>query len=291
MPKNQHTHLTTLNVPCIEGLPHPETMKHPKLFLLPASLLVALTLNAQQPNAVFELRPVIVPRTVIDGQTLNSCTDIGTAAINDAGEIAFTAYCDGGAKIFTSHRMVVKHDDEIDGKFIALLPTDYPVAINNRGQVAFFAWYSDTKNYAQYDEPSGFAIFVDNHLAMIVNGPGDMPTSLSLTDDGKVSFGEGATPSQPAVSSPSAPTTPKSPGLLSHFPIKLPKGLPIGIPSPSQKPQQGQQPQSNTPYGKRLPGPATSLSMLSANAHGQLVIPVNFGERGFVILLATPFTH
>jgi hypothetical protein len=262
-------------------------MNYKTTLALTLALLLPIVAGAQPSTSTFELRPVIVPSTVIDGQTLNSCTDIGTAAINDAGEIAFTAFCDGGARIFTSHRMVVKGDDKIDGKFIALLPTDSPVAINNRGQVAFLAWYSDAKEYAQVDDPSGLGIFVDDRLVLTLS-PGIAPTSLSLTDDGKVSFGEGAMPSQPAVSSAPAPTNPKSPGLLSHFHIKLPKGLPIGIPAPGQKPQQGQQTQSNTAYGKRLASPSTSLSMLSANAHGQLVIPVNFGERGFVLLLATP---
>jgi hypothetical protein len=260
-------------------------MKHPKLFLLPAALLVALTLNAQQPTPIYDLRPIIVPSTVIDGQPLNSCSDIGTATINDAGDVAFSAYCDG-PKIFTSHRVVVSQGDEIDGKFISILPIDSPIAINNRRQVAFEAWYADSKESAQAAGWSSLGIFIDNHLALTV--PSNIPSaSLTLTDDGRVLLNEQQSASPTPISTTVPPAQPKKGGLLDRLQIKLPKNLPVGI-----GPNKPQQAPSAAAHGEKPePGPVPALYLLRANARGQVVIPVNLGPRGFVILLATPVTH
>lgn len=260
-------------------------MKHTKILLVPAALLVSMALKAQPSTPIFELHPVIVPTTVIDGQTLNTCSTLGTATINDAGDVGFSAYCDG-PKIFTSHRIVVKQGDEIDGKFISILPIDSPIAINNRGQVAFEAWYADSKESAQAAGWSSLGIFIDNHLALTV--PSNVPSaSLTLTDDGRVLFKEQQSASPTPISTTVPPAQPKKGGLLDRLQIKLPKNLPVGI-GPS-KPQQA--PSAATHGEKPEPGPVPALSLLRANARGQVVIPVNLGPRGFVILLATPVTH
>jgi len=129
-------------------------------------------------------------------------------------------------------------------------------------------------------------IFIDNHFVSTV--PSDKtPTSLTLTDDGRVVVNEQQRASATPVPTALSPVQQKKGGLLDRLQVKVPKNLPVGI-DPS-KPQQA--PSAAAHGEKPEPGPVPALSLLRANARGQVVLPVNLGPRGFVILLATPVTH
>jgi hypothetical protein len=249
-----------------------------QIFLLFMS--ASLTMAAQ----TFRLTPVLLPGATIAGRTLAVDATIGSAALNDAGEIAFAVYCgDGTVGIFTSRRIVVRQGDEVDGKFISVLSIGSPIAINNRGQVAFEAWYADSKESDQADGWWNRGIFIDNHFVSTV--PSDKtPLSLTLTDDGRVLVNEQQRASATSVPTARPPAQQKKGGLLDRLQIKLPKNLPVGI-DPS-KPQQA--PSAAAHGEKPEAGPVPALPQLRANARGQVVIPVNLGPGGFVLLLATP---
>ena len=164
--------------------------------LLSTVMLGCLNGFAQQPENAFDIRPVVQPGMTIAGLTFNIGISLGATAINDMGEIAFAAYCDG-PKIFTSRRIVAMSGEEVDGKFIDLLSVDDPIAINNNGEVAFYAWYSDTKQIAGNEDPSNLGLFVDHRLA-IPAVPWPYPDHFTLADDGTLSLQyEKSQPSKP----------------------------------------------------------------------------------------------
>jgi hypothetical protein len=251
-----------------------------KTLLLVTAFLSCSGVWAQPPTSAFDLRPVLQPGMNIGGHIFGKETVLYRAAINDAGEIVFSACCDDSNRdmaIFTSRRIVVKQGDVVDARIIVPIRSEGVVAINNAGQVAYEAYFSDTRTVAEGGEPSGRGIFVDNHLALMLTSE-TLSNSFTLTDDGKVVL-------QPEdKSTPYTPVAPKRPGLADRIritPPKLPR-FPISI-APNR-------PQPVRPSANRQSVP-DSLSMLRANRFGQVVIPVNLNPDGFVLLLATPVRH
>jgi hypothetical protein len=170
-----------------------------------AALFALVALKAQPPTSAYNLRLVAEPGTTIGGQTFTEYTTIYRALLNDAGEIVFSAYLGYGndaAAIFTSHRLVAKEGDAIDGKIIVTIPWDAVIAINNAGQVAYEAWYADIKEAAASRETSGEGVFVDDRLAVRLTSTAKEP--FTLTDDGHVVFQREAKPSAPAATAPPA---------------------------------------------------------------------------------------
>src|ERR1017187_10468944 len=164
---------------------------HTSFFLAPAVMLAGLNGFAQQPQrADLDFRAVVQPGMTIGSHTFTPDTTIDAAALNDAGEVAFVAHwTDAGtdhAAVFTSTRIVASEGDVIDGKFIAFLPNNAPVAINSSGQIAYEAGYADS----EADARAGFwhvGIFVAQHLAFTLafQAIGKVP-DFTLTDDGQV---------------------------------------------------------------------------------------------------------
>lgn len=266
-------------------------MKHQKLILLLGVLMVAHALLAQTSIPTYRITPVITPNTVIDGQSIRPCFQVDNLAINDSGEIAFSTYCRTGDleitnMLFTSRRVIAKDEDLIDGKHIRIFPTEHTVVINNHGQVAYLALYVDDWKDAENEDKWRIAICVDHHI--VSTFPQDQQiTSLTLTDDGKVSFNQPARQIAPTSTSTPSAAAQRIPGILRQIPIKLPplrlpKNVPIGIPSIPQIPQSPSGP-ANAP---RTPAP--SFPMFASNSRGQIAIPANLPDGHFVILLASP---
>lgn len=94
--------------------------------------------QAQQPSTRYAFHTVAQPGTIIGGRTFTRETVIGSAALNDAAEVAFVAKAPSPqpVTVFTSRRIVAKEGDVIGGKYIVLIPADAILAINNAGQVA-----------------------------------------------------------------------------------------------------------------------------------------------------------
>jgi hypothetical protein len=251
-------------------------MKRRVQFLL-AVMLASINGFAQQPANAFDFRAVVQPGMTIGGHTFTSKTTVSNAAINDAGEVAFVAnYFDGTperSSILTSRRLIVKEGDAVDAKFIVLIPPDSAVKINNAGQVAYGAWYADTQEIARGHEASGFGIFVERHLfsTVDINSLGRIPM-FTLTDDGQIIIGN---------ANPSADAKPK-PSVFDRLRIKQPNGFPISI-APTSQPPSAPQVAKQYPAERPMPFPT--------NHRGQILIPVNFTEGGFLLILGTPVTH
>ena len=242
--------------------------------ITPVFLIAALALspaaNAQQPRYAF--RAVAQPGTIIAGRTFTRETVIGSAALSDAGDVAFVAKEPSPRPIvavFTSRRIVAKEGDVIGGKYIVLIPPDAILAINNAGQVAYEAWYADSWQRASAMDYSGRGIFVDDHLASdaAFDARGNALPFI-FTDDGRIVF------EHQGPASPSPKNTP------ARLRLKLPKES-VDITTGTNRP------------AERKPSPAARplLTPFPMNHHGQIVIPVNFGNEGFLLLLGTPSTH
>ena len=159
-----------------------------------AVLITALALSAvkAQPSAGYVFRTVAQPGSIIGGRTFTEKTIIGSAALNDVAEVAFVASVPSPLPIavfavFTSRRIVAREGDVIGGKHILLIPPDAILAINNAGQVAYEAWYADTREMALSGDPSGRGIFVDDHLASdaVFDAHGHAAPFI-FTDDGRI---------------------------------------------------------------------------------------------------------
>jgi hypothetical protein len=145
--------------------------------------LASIAANAQ----TFNLRTVLRPGTTIGGHAFADDTTIDTTALNDRGDVAFVAsWFEGNQKrtaVFTSSRIVAREGDVIDGKILERI-IGTTLAINNRGQVAFEAFYADNPTpQAQ----KGMGAFIDGHFAMPLAfaGPSIDPDFI-LTEDGKI---------------------------------------------------------------------------------------------------------
>jgi hypothetical protein len=244
----------------------------PTLICLIATALLAST-GARAQTIAFDFRAVVQPGTVIGGHTFTQATTLGNVALNDAGEIAFVASEPGQPPaVFTSRRIVARAGDVIGGKAIVLLPLSAILAINNAGQVAFVASYADPK------AASGRGIFVDDHLVLIAPPNADL-SALTLTDDGRiVAQNPGAAPAPKSTASPSA-----IPDILRSIPVKPPKGFPISLPPIPNKPNRREPNNQRQVACERPP-----LPLFPVNHRGQVLIPVNFGKGGFLLLLGTP---
>jgi hypothetical protein len=246
-------------------------MKLDHAMALAAICALPMSLDAQP--STYELRPVITRGTTIGGQPLSECVSVDGSALNDSAEFAFVASCrldnDSGSfsterKIFTARRLVAQDGDEIDGKFIDMLL--YPkLSINKRGQVAYPAMYGDTREQARTHDVK-LGIFVDNHFAMTVLETG-RNWDFVLTDDGRVLLDPARPPSQYLYQ--------KQTPLIDRLRANVPQRLPFPIPAQRRVP--------NSLYD-----PRPDLSMLGPNVRGQVLLPMNLPDSGFVILLATP---
>jgi hypothetical protein len=236
--------------------------------ILIAALALPTAVTAQQPSTRYAFHTVAQPGTIIGGRTFTRETVIGSAAINDAAEVAFVAKAPSPqpVAVFTSRRIVAREGDVIGGKYIVLIPADGILAINNAGQVAYEAWYADTWERASAMDYSGRGIFVDDHLASneVFDARGN-PSPFIFTDDGRI-----------VVQNPGhAPASPKN--APARIGLKLPResvsvSAGAGRAAP-HKPSAAVHP---------------SLMPFPMNHHGQILIPVNFGAEGFLLLLGTP---
>jgi len=248
--------------------------------LLPAVMLACLNGFAQQPTTAYKFRVIVEPQMTIAGHKFAPDTVIGSVALNDVGEVAFTAIDDAFVEVFTSKRIVAESGDAKDGKYIVLIPLDAVVAINNAGQVAYHGWYTDTREPGTLGNISGLGIFVENHLAF-TQAPDSIKAPFTLSDDGQVIRKPEAKPSL-AAADPAPPDIRKAPRLLDQIHINPPKGFPT---NPGQKQHKNQQSQPNTAPALQDPFP-----VLRTNRRGQILVSVNF-EGGFLLLLGTPVTH
>ena len=240
------------------------------VFLI-AALALPTAVTAQQPSTRYEFHTVAQPGTIIGGRTFTRETVIGSAALNDAGEAAFIAKAPSPqpVAVFTSRRIVAKEGDVIGGKYIVLIPPDAILAINNAGQVAYEAWYADTWERASAMDYSGRGIFVDDHLASdaVFDARGNASPFI-FTDDGRIVFEH---------QGPASPSPKNAPARLR---LKLPRES-VDITTGANRPAQRKQAAVEHP----------ALAPFPMNHRGQIVIPVNFGSDGFLLLLGTPSVH
>ena len=254
-----------------------------KFRILMLFISASLTMAAQ----TFHIAPAVTPSTIIEGISLRDCWAPQLVAINNSTEIAFRATCNDRGVLFTSRRVVAKEGDWIDGNYVALISSVDPIAINEHGQVAYVAYYAGP-NESPIPPDCHPGIFVERHLVLTIPKESKI-ASLALSEDGKVSFNQPAR--QIAPTSPSTPSAAaqKIPGILRQIPIKLPplrlpKNVPIGIPSIPPIPQSPSGPAN----AARTPAP--SFPMFVSNSRGQIAIPANLPDGHFVILLASPAT-
>lgn len=248
--------------------------------ITPVFLITALTLSpavkAQQPRARYAFRTVAQPGSSVAGRTFTEKTIIGSAVLNDVTEIAFVASEPSPLPIavftvFTSRRVVAREGDVIGGKHILLIPPDAILAINNAGQVAYEAWYADTKEMAASGDPSGRGIFVDDHLASdaVFDARGNALPFI-FTDDGRI-----------VIENPHAsPVFPSPKNAPARIRLKLPResvDITTGVNRPAQRKQAAVEHPALVPF--------------PMNHRGQIVIPVNFDGGGFLLLVGTPSTH
>jgi hypothetical protein len=245
-----------------------------RLFLV-AALLAPLALMAQ----TFEFRPLVRPGSTIGGHVFTTATQIDAAALNDAGGVAFIAsWTDANqgsqAAVFTGKRIVAQSGDIVDGKYIRLLSNDPRIAINAAGLVAYEAMYS----YSQADATANVGetgIFVEGHLVSTVKPDSD--DLLLFSDDGKVVL----TPK--TVASAFAPRKSRFFEKLRVTRFKKSSSLNDIPTAATTRP-------IPTFMGGRPPlfAPFAPFTRVRPNRRGQIVIPLNLGSSGFVILLATP---
>ena len=240
--------------------------------------LLATALEAQQP---FDFKALAKPGASVAGHTFGPRASVGNVALNDAGEAAFIVYDGDGPEsgaVYTSRRVVAKNGDALGGKIVMSVPQGAHVAINDAAQVAFEAWYADNRQVASAGAFSGLGVFVGDQLVLKTSlGDKEAPPSFTLSEDGQVSLTDAAkTPEVPVQ------TPPKSSGsVLDRVRVKLPRGLPVTI-------AQGQAKQH--PAQGVMPSPASVKEEppFPTNRHGEILVPVNFHEGGFLLLLGTP---
>lgn len=233
------------------------------LFLI-AALLLPPAVKAQ----TFNLRFVVQPDTIIGGQIIEDCLGPSPAVLNDLGDIAFQANCDGRDRIFTTRRIVVSAGDRIDGKIIRSL--FQVIAINNQGQVLYNAIISDAIDSPM--ESSRDGLFLDHHLLSAVTyDAAAWPYTYRLTDDGRI-YAEIASPD--AAYSRSMP--------LDAAPARACPGNIRAAPKRNRKAT------SLPSAATNLPQFDTSLAPVARNRCGQLLLTVNAYSGGLFLLLATP---
>ncbi len=240
----------------------------------------AAALEAQP--ASFDFKALAKPGASIGGHEFGTRASVGSVALNNTGEAAFAAYDgdgpDAGA-VFTSRRIVAKPGDALGGKIVMSIPRGVHVAINDAGQVAFEAWYADNRQVANAGAYSGLGIFVGEQLVLkTALGDKEAPPAFTLAEDGQVSLADAARTAEVPVQTPAKP----SGGMFDRVHIKLPKGLPVTIAQGQAKPHPAQ--------AGVLPVPPVQKEepLFPTNRHGEILIPVNFKEGGFLLLFGTP---
>ena len=234
-----------------------------------------VALGAEPPS--FDFKALAKPGASIAGHTFGSRASVGNAALNNAGEAAFVVYDGDGPEsgaVYTSKRVVAKTGDAMGGKIVMSIPQGAHVAVNDAGQVAFEAWYADNKQVATAGAFSGLGIFVGDQLVLKTSlGEKETPPSFTLGEDGQVSLGEAARPDIP-VQAPKS-----SGGVLDRVRVKMPRGLPVTIAQgQAKRPAQG----GVVPIARKEEPP------FPTNRHGEILVPVNLHEGGFLLLLGTP---
>jgi len=165
-------------------------MKNIMQLFISAALLLSPTVEGQQttqPEAsapAFDFRSVVEPGMTIDGHTFTPDTIFGSVALNDQGDFAFIAHWNSPTEqeaLFTARGIVARTGDVIDGHYINAIPLDAKIAINNLGQVAFEA------NFSEQPPDSSFrsvvrGVFLDNHLVL---KPFLNPVDFDLANDGR----------------------------------------------------------------------------------------------------------
>jgi hypothetical protein len=254
-------------------------MKNTLLHLTAIASLAVTGAGAQSTTSAFDFRALVKPGTIIGGHVFTLESTIGNAVLNDSGEAAFVASepWPQSPAVFTPRRMVARQGDLVDGRYIVLLPADAILAINNAGQVAYEAWFADTKEMADSGEASGRGIFVEDHLASdaVFDAHGNA-SPFTLTEDGRIVI------QRPG--SVRAPSSLKS-GVLDRIHIKPPTGSPFSIP-PNLIPANRQQQNPRQSLGEH-----PALPLFPTNHRGQVLIPVNFKNGGCLLLLGTPGAH
>ncbi len=247
-----------------------------------ASCAVALDAQVMTPALGFET--VAKPGATIGGLALPTDAQLDTVVLGDAGQVAFIAHWPDSATnsserpgliatVFTPRRIVARGGDMLDGgKILLAIAPDSPLAVNGSGQVAYAAWYADRIEDAERGFKLG--VFVEKRLAFTAPAGSQAGPAFALTEDGEVvskdaGQGQGAAPSQ----------APKTPGLLGRIHIKTPGGLPISITPPKQP---------TLPVALPALAPHPAAAMFPTNRRGQILVPVNFKDGGFLLLLGTP---
>jgi hypothetical protein len=247
-----------------------------------ASCAVALEAQSSTPALGFET--VARPGMTIGGLALPPDAQIDSVALGEEGQVAFIAHWLDGplnsgerpaliAAVLT-HRRVVAHAGEVldGGKYLIAIAADSPVAINGLGQVAYVAWYSDRMEDAERGFKLG--VFVEKRLGLSAPPASESLPAFTLTEDGEVVVKEPAR-------QVSAPQTPKPPGFFDRVRVRPPNGFPVTIAPPPNRPQ----PQLRNPG---QPAGHPTATVFPMNHRGQMLLPLNFKDGGFLLLLGTP---
>jgi hypothetical protein len=139
-------------------------------------------LCAQEPIPTFSFCTIIDQSMVIDGGSLQFAY-IHEVAINDAAEVAFVASRFDGMEtdkqgiVYTSRHRIARTGDVKDGWYLAFIDKDAHIAINAKGDVAYEAWYSATKERAAAGAKA-LGIFINDRLALLL---GRVPTPFLPT--------------------------------------------------------------------------------------------------------------
>jgi len=229
----------------------------------------------------FDFKSLAKPGVSIGGHAFSSRASVGNVALNNAGEAAFIVYDGDGPEsgaVYTSKRIVAKSGDAMGGKIVMSIPPGSHVAVNDAGQVAFEAWYADNKQVATAGAFSGLGVFVGDHLVLKTSlGEKEAPPTFALAEDGQVSLADTArTPEAPVQ-----PAQKSSGSMLDRVRVKIPKGLPVTI---AQGPGRPNHPQAGAP----APSMRKDEPLFPTNRHGEILVPVNLHEGGFLLLLGTP---
>jgi hypothetical protein len=262
-------------------------MKHLMILSLIVTLLISTAARSQQPSSAYDYRVVVQPGMTIGAHLFTPDTVISSVALNDAGQTAFIAHWrdgSGNVGVFSSTRLVADEYNGILGIDSLDFPADGHLAINAAGQVAFEAIYSQKPNISELWD----GIFVDGQLALrrsldAVGSP------FTLTDDGQVIPGPQKAGAVPARIAP--PPQQGKPSLLDQLHMKQPK-LPFGITISPKGPTANQPRPTPDRANERLPltNPASPSAAMCTNRRGQVLIPINFGTGGFILVLGTPMT-
>jgi hypothetical protein len=265
-------------------------MKHPMVLSLLVTLLLSTAARSQQPSSAYDFRVVAQPGMTIDGHHFTPDTVIGSVALNDKGDCAFiaqwkdpTGYVRGS--VFTPTRFVADEAEVFPGLYTESIPSDGHLAINAAGQVAFELIYSEAGSNPQNWD----GIFVEGQLALrrSLDAEG---SPFTLTDDGQVIPGPQKAGAAPAPPTPA--TSQGKPSLLDQLHMKQPK-FPFGITVSPKSPTANQPRPTSGQSAVRPPltSTASPFADMRTNRRGQVLIPLNFGTGGFIVVLGTPIAN